>query len=108
MSDQNVTRSGLRFPSQLEIAGIIVAVFPFICRFSQTSTSTENGKVVSHTSTDFVAILAGLVAIGIAGAILVTLFPTTDEDDRLKRIGAIVVIGVLGVYQLLVRGLGIG
>jgi hypothetical protein len=107
MSDQNVAGTGIRFPSQLEIAGIAAALLPFVCKVSQTSTKTVNGRVVEHTSTDYVAILAGLVAIGIAATILVTVFPNTDEDDRLKRIGAIAVIGILGAYQLLARGVGV-
>jgi hypothetical protein len=107
MSDQNVVRAVIRFPSQLEIAGIIAALLPFVCTASQTSTKTVNGRVVEQTSTDLVAILVGLVAIGIAATILVRIFPNTAENDRLKRIGAMVVIGALGIYQLLVRGLGI-
>jgi hypothetical protein len=107
MSDQNVAGVGIRFPSQLEIAGIVAALLPFVCKVSQSSTRTVNGRVVEHTSTDYVAILAGLVAIGIAAAILMTIFPSTAENDRLKRIGAIVVIGVLGAYQLLARGVGV-
>jgi uncharacterized membrane protein len=107
MSDQDVAGSGLRFPSQLEIAGIVAALLPFVCKFSQTSKTTVNGRVVEDTSTDYVAILAGLVAIGIAVTILVTLFPNTAENDRLKRLGAVAAIAILGAYQLLVRGAGI-
>ncbi len=107
MSDQNVAGASIRFPSQLEIAGIVTALLPFICTFSQTSTKTTNGRVVEQTSTDYVAILAGLAAIGIAATILITVFPHTAENDRLKRIGAMAVIGVLGAYQMLVRGAGI-
>jgi hypothetical protein len=88
----------------LEIAGIVAAVLPFICNFSTSSKTTVNGKVVEETSINYVAILAGLVAIGIAATILVTLFPKTADNDRLKRIGALVVIGAIGVYQLVVRG----
>jgi multidrug transporter EmrE-like cation transporter len=59
---------------------------------------------VKHTSTDYVAILAGL---GIAATILVTIFPHTAAEDRLKRIGVIVLIAAIGAYQLLVRGAGV-
>jgi hypothetical protein len=102
MSDQNVG-----FPSRLEIAGIAAALLPFICKASQTSTKTVNGRVVEHTSTDYAAILAGVVAIGIAVALLVTIFPNIASHDRLKHLGVVVVIGAIGAYQLLVRGLGI-
>ena len=84
MSGQNVVGAGIRFPSQLEIAGIVAALLPFVCKFSETSTETANGRVVEQTSTDYVAILAGLVAIGIAATILVTVFPNTAENDRLR------------------------
>lgn len=107
MFDQNGTGIDRRFPSQLEIAGIVMAVLPFVCKFSETSTKTVNGRVVEHTSIDYVAILAGLAAIGITAAILVGIFPRTAENDRLKRIGVMVVIAAVGVYQLLVRGIGI-
>lgn len=106
MSDQNRVKVNIRFPSQLEIVGIIAAFLPFICKASQSSKITVNGRVVEQSSTDFVAILAGLAALGIAATVLVTLFPNTAENDRLKRVGALVVIGVVGAYQLLVRGVG--
>jgi hypothetical protein len=107
MSDQSVAKLGIRFPSQVEIIGIVAALLPFVCKISQSSTKTVNGKVVEHTSTDYVAILAGAAAIGIAVFILVTLFPNTAANDRLKRLGAVLVIAAIGAYQLLVRGLGI-
>lgn len=106
MSGQNITGAGIRFPSRLEIVGLAAALLPFICKVSTTSTKTVNGRVVEKTSTDYVAILAGLVAIGIAVTILTTIFPNTAPHDRWKRIAVIVVIGVVGAYQLLGRGLG--
>ena len=107
MSDQITPKSSIKFPSQLEIAGIVLALLPFVCSFSTSSTKTVNGRVVEESSTDYVAIVAGLVAIGIAATIFTTLFPQTNQDDRIKRIGTIVVIAALGVFQLLGRGLGV-
>jgi hypothetical protein len=107
MSDQGVMKADSRFPSRLEIAGVAAALLPFICSFSTKSTHTVNGRVVEETSTDYVAILAGLVAIGIAATILVTIFPETAANDRLKRLGVIVLIAAVGAYQLLARGAGI-
>ncbi|MBN1563105.1 MAG: hypothetical protein JXA10_04655 [Anaerolineae bacterium] len=107
MSDVSKSRGSIKFPSQLEIAGIVLAAMPFVCTFSTTSTKTVNGRVVEESSTDYVAILAGLAAVGLAAAILATLFPNTAQEDRIKRIGAIVVIALLGAYQLLGPGLGV-
>jgi len=107
MSDQTMAGVTVRFPSRLELAGIAAALLPFICKVSTSSTKTVNGKIVEHTATDYAAILLGLAALGIAVAILVTIFPHTAQEDRLKRIGVIVVIAAIGAYQLLVRGAGI-
>lgn len=108
MAEHNNTVSGdVKFPSQLEIGGIVAALLPFICTFSTSSTRTVNGRVVEETSTDYVAIVAGLIAIGIGISIFTTLFPRTDEYDRMKRLALIVGIIAVGAFQLLVRGIGV-
>jgi len=99
-------RSMFSFPSQVEIAGIAAALIPFICNITTTSTRTVNGRVVEETSTDYVAIVLGLIAVGIAAYIAVSLLPGTDSEDRPKRLAVIAAIAVIGAYQLLARGLG--
>ncbi len=104
---QNAPRSGIRFPSTVEIAGLAAALVPFVCKFTSSSKKTVNGRVVEQSSTDFVAIVLGLVAIGIGLYIATTLLPQTDSSDRMKRLAVIAVILVVGAYQLAGRGLGL-
>jgi len=95
-------------PAQWEIAGLVAAFFPFICSFStsSTSTSTVNGVVVesSSSSTDFVAMGAGALACVLA-VYSINALSSTPRIDRMKRIGLILLIGGVGLYQLL-RGFG--
>lgn len=105
MSD--TPRRMFSFPSQVEIAGIAAALIPFICNVTTKTTRTVNGRIVEETSTDYVAIVLGLVAVGMAAYIAVTLLPGTEPGDRTKRLAAIAAIGVIGAYQVLVRGFGI-
>jgi len=104
MTDQ--PGSSIRFPSQIEIAGIVLAVLPFICRFGSSSTHTVNGRVVEESHFDLVATLAGAVAIGI-GVFIITYLARTDPEDRLKRMGVIAGVIAVGAFQVLVRGLDV-
>ena len=96
----------IKFPSQLEIAGIVIALLPFVCNFSTSSTRTVNGRVVEESSFDVVAAVAGAVAIGL-GVFIVTYLVRTAAEDRIKRMGVIAGVILVGVFQLLVRGLGV-
>jgi hypothetical protein len=93
-----------RVPDKTEIIGFIVGGIPFFCHFTSTSTHTVNGRVVESSSTDFVAIALGVLAVLIALGSF-RLLEYTADDDRIKRIGVMVVIAALGVYQFL-RGIG--
>jgi len=106
MTDQQDSGNFIKFPSQLEIAGIVLAALPFVCSFSSSSTRTVNGRVVEESNFDVVAAVAGAVAIGI-GVFIVTYLARTHADDRLKRMGVIAGVILVGAFQLLVRGLGV-
>jgi hypothetical protein len=93
-----------RVPDKTEIIGFIVGGIPFFCHLTSTSTHTVNGRVVESSYTDFVAIALGVVAVLIAFGSY-RLLEYTADDDRMKRIGVMVAIAVLGVYQVL-RGIG--
>ena len=96
----------VKFPSQVEIAGIVVALLPFICTYTNESTRTVNGVVVEHSKTDYAAIVLGAIAIVLGLYIAVTLLNRTDEFDRTKRYAAIAAIVVIGVAQIVWRGFG--
>ncbi len=89
------------FPDKSEIAGIIAAAAPFICSFS--TSSSVNGVTVS--STDYVGIALGIVAV-LIGLSTIRLWSTTAPEDLMKRRAATVVIIGLGAFQL-ARGLGL-
>ena len=93
-----------RVPDKSEIIGFVVGGLPFFCNFTSTSTRTVNGVVVESSYTDYVAIVLGAVAVLIALGSF-RLLESTADDDRIKRIGIMIVIAALGVYQVL-RGIG--
>jgi len=97
----------VKFPASLEIAGVAAALLPFICTFSTSSSRTVNGVVVEESSTDFAAIVLGAVAIALGVVVLATLLGKTEESDRIKRLGAVGIMFVVGAFQLAVRGLGV-
>ena len=107
MSEQPATpTNGIAFPSKAEIAGIVLALLPFICTFSTSSSRSVNGRVVEESSTDYAAIALGAVAIGV-GVFLLTYLANTAAEDRMKRMGLIAGIILVGAFQVLVRGLGV-
>jgi hypothetical protein len=63
-----------------------------------------NGRIVESSSTNYVAIICGLVAIGFAAQSF-RLLGVTPTEERMKRIGIMVAIFAVGVFQLL-RGFG--
>ena len=93
-----------RVPDKSEIIGFIAGGIPFFCNFTSTSTRTVNGVVVESSYTDYVAIALGAVAVLIAFGSF-RLLEYTADDDRMKRIGVMIAIAALGVYQFL-RGIG--
>ena len=100
-------RDWSHFPSPIEIAGVAAALLPFVCSFNTSSSRTVNGVIVEESSTDFVAIGAGAVAIALGLYIITTLLPQTAAEDRLKRLAVVALMLAVGVYQVLVRGLGV-
>lgn len=93
------------FPDKIEIAGLVAAVFPFICNFTTSSSSTVNGQVVAFQQTDYIAIAAGIIAI-LIGLSTIRLWSITPEEDLMKRRGMFALIIAVGIFQV-VRGLGI-
>jgi hypothetical protein len=100
-------RDWSRFPSQIEIAGVAAALLPFVCSFSASSSHTVNGVTVEKSSTDFVAIAAGAVAIALGLFVITTLLPQTAAEDRFKRLAVVALTLAVGVFQVLVRGLSV-
>lgn len=92
-------------PDRSEIIAFVIGIVPFVCNIGTTSTRTVNGQVVSHQETNFIALAAGALVILMAIASFRLLGRTADED-RIKRIGVIVVLVALGAFQIL-RGLGV-
>lgn len=89
-----------RFPSRTEIAGIVVALLPFVLRFGTSYTRTVNGVVVESQSTNYVGLILGPIAI-LIGLRVLTMLKRTSDEDRIKRIVAIAAIILIGVLQLL-------
>jgi hypothetical protein len=94
-----------RFPSRNEIIAAIAGIVPFFVSISSSSTQTVNGEVVSQSYFDIVDVVGGLIAI-VATITVFRMLGKTDPDDRVKRIAAIVVLLLLGVYQV-AHGIGI-
>ena len=95
----------VKFPSKQEILALVLAVIPFFAHATSTSTRTVNGQVVESSYTDVVAIACGILAI-LVGLFSLQKLKETPDKDRLKRIGAIVGILLLGGFQTL-RGFGV-
>lgn len=93
-----------KVPDKTEIIGFVIGGVPFFCNFSTSSTRTVNGVVVESSYTDYVAIILGIVAVLIAFSSF-RLLEYTSEYDRTKRIGIMIAIGALGIYQFL-KGIG--
>lgn len=92
-------------PDRNEIIAFVLGIVPFVCNFSTSTTTTRNGQVTSHQETDFIALAAGAIVMLMAAASF-RLLGRTANEDRIKRIGIIVVLVALGAFQIL-RGLGV-
>lgn len=96
---------GVRFPSAIEITGVVVALIPFVISSTSSSFTRENGHVTSFVYRDWVAMTCGIVA-ALCGVATVLRLGRTDTADRAKRILAIAALLGLGGFQVL-RGMGI-
>ena len=94
-----------KFPATSGIVALILAVIPFFAHFTTTSTRTVNGRVVESSYTDFVAIACSILAV-LLGLYSIAKLKDMAASDRIKRMGAIVVIVLLGGYQTL-SGFGV-
>lgn len=93
------------FLSKVPIA-LFVALLPFIVSFrtSSSSTETDNGvTTISGTSTDYIAVALGPLAI-LLGLIALVGARTKPEGERMKPAGLAALAIVIGAYQLY-RGL---
>ncbi|RMF05854.1 MAG: hypothetical protein D6768_00385, partial [Chloroflexi bacterium] len=95
-TDNNATyNSYAKFPAKSEIAAMVIGLLPFIASITSTSSRTVNGRVVESSYTDYVAIPFGIVTMLIA-LFSLTKLADTAPADRFKRIGAIVLLVLLG------------
>ncbi len=93
-----------KFLTQNDIIGLLAGIVPFFFSCSSSSSRTVNGRVVESSHFDLVAVVGGAIAVLMAVGVL-TQFGTTAPKDRAKRIGLLVVMLALGVFQVL-RGFG--
>ena len=93
-----------KFPNQLEIIGLVLAGLPFICNFTTSSSTTVNGRVVEESSTNYVALILGPLAI-LAGLAIFPILARVDQSTRMKHLAVMVVIIVGGAIQV-ARGVG--
>ena len=86
------------------IVGLVAGAVPFFIHLGTSSTVVVNGEVVESTSTDYVALGGGGVAIIAGIAAILTAKNAGANKPKAMMVGAGVI--ALGVFQLL-RGAGI-
>jgi hypothetical protein len=96
---------GTRFPSTIEIAGVVIGLVPFVISSSSSSITTVNGHVTSFVYRDWASLSCGVVA-ALCGVITVLRLRRTDASARGKRLLAILALLGLGGFQVL-RGVGL-
>ena len=85
------------------IAGGIAGLIPFVISSASTSSVTENGKVVSFSYHDNIAIIAGVVAV-LCG--IVAAATATKNKSGSTRLAIGIAVLVLGAFQI-ARGFGV-
>lgn len=93
-----------RFPTQNEIAALVLAFAPFICNFTTTTSRTVNGVTVEKTSIDYADIVLGALAV-LVGLTLIPTIQRASSDARLKHAGIFILVVAVGIFQVL-RGTG--
>ena len=83
------------------IAGGIAGIVPFVISAASTSSVTENGKVVSFSYRDNVAIALGAIAV-----VLGIIAATTAAKHKTGRLVLGIAVIALGTFQI-VRGFGV-
>jgi hypothetical protein len=85
------------------IAGGIAGLIPFVIRTASTSSVTENGKIVSFSYRDNIAIIAGVIAI-LCGIVAAATAAKNKSGSTRLAIG--IAVFVLGAFQI-ARGFGV-
>lgn len=91
-------------PDKSEILSFLVGVFPFICNMTTVSRTTVNGVVLISTQVNLVALICGVIVVWSTWKGM-HLIKKTPQKDRTRRYGIIVLLFLLGAYQIL-RGIG--
>jgi hypothetical protein len=87
-----------------DILGLIAGIIPFFVFIGSSSTSSVNGQVVSQSSLNLVAIIGGVIAVGMAFVGFRSL--SERGGNRNLYLALFAVLLVLGVFQV-VRGIGL-
>jgi hypothetical protein len=95
----------IRFPTLTEIGGALAGLAPFAIHFSTSSVATVNGRVVSSSYLDYVAIVGGALA-ALAGLATIRAIRRTIPAQRTARLVTILALLGLGAFQIL-RGVGL-
>lgn len=85
------------------IAGGIAGLVPFVISTASTSTVTENGRTVSFSYHDNVAIIGGVIAV-LCGIVAATMAAKNKSGGTRLAIGIAVL--ALGAFQI-ARGFGV-
>ena len=94
-----------RFPSFVEIAGLVFGLVPFAVSTASMSSHTVNGEVTSFEYRDWTAVGGGAAA-GVCGVAALALLVRTDPAKRLLRVAAGCALLALAALQIL-RGFGV-
>jgi hypothetical protein len=97
-------RPTARFPSVVEIAGLVFGLVPFAVSTASMSSHTVNGDTTVHYR-DWTAVGGGAAA-GVCGVAALALLVRTDPAKRLVRVAAGCALLALAALQIL-RGFGV-